>query len=385
MGRLKANYNSSKNNKISIKKQNLGGGRLLLNYIFDPKEIQGLSLWLKSDAGVVIDPQLAAKVIGWVDQSNNGNNATAAGVYRPTFIDNDQALNNSPSISFNGTTNSFVIPSINFDMNTNNSVFIAFYATNASTSALLSQGGIGNYIIAATSNKLNISNSNVQTIILAGDVPNLSAAIVSSTNDANTFTLYKNGIQVGNTTFYDGFSFNGTKMFIGGDSASLNPSQATSFFLSGSIAEILIYNRAVTTTERKKVETYLQGKYAPTCGYQNINKLAQIDGIDAPIGRNFNKISFDYGEFASDCLSLGLDPATILNNLGKVDFSSNFVVTRAKTTSSISADSISQSSSNIIITTSGNVQNVPKNYYRFFVMCKNGWNLVTFYGAYHWL
>jgi len=45
MGRLQANYNASKNNRISIQKQNLGNGRNLL-YKFNPKSIPNLACWL---------------------------------------------------------------------------------------------------------------------------------------------------------------------------------------------------------------------------------------------------------------------------------------------------------------------------------------------------
>lgn len=47
MGRLQANYNPSKNNKISINKQNLGGGKLSLFEFFNPKNISNLQLWTK--------------------------------------------------------------------------------------------------------------------------------------------------------------------------------------------------------------------------------------------------------------------------------------------------------------------------------------------------
>ena len=77
-----------------------------------------------------------------------------------------------------------------------------------------------------------------------------------------------------------------------------------------------------------------------SCGFQNTSKLAEISGDDAPIGAVFNNIAFDYSSFASSCSSLGFNPTTILEEgyLGAVDFSHNYVVIRAKTASTISAD-----------------------------------------------
>jgi hypothetical protein len=120
----------------------------------------------------------------------------------------------------------------------------------------------------------------------------------------------------------------------------------------------------------------------PTCGYQNINKLAETSGINAPIGAVFNNIAFDYSSFVSSCSSLGLDPSTILNSLGGVDFSYNFVVIRAKTSSNFSIDSISDLGNGVInITTTGPSTGTVTNRYRFFVMCKTGWKIIRFYGT----
>jgi len=119
-----------------------------------------------------------------------------------------------------------------------------------------------------------------------------------------------------------------------------------------------------------------------TCGYQNINKLIEISGNDAPIGLTFNNIAFDYSSFASSCSSLGLNPATILNSLGGVDFNYNYIVIRAKNGSTISNDSISNLGDGIInITSIGGTQFVNNRYYRFFVMCKTGWKIIRFYGT----
>jgi hypothetical protein len=245
-------------NSILIKKQNLGSGKIQL-YKFLPNRLQGLSLWLKADAGVTLS---GSDVTAWADQSENGNNATAAAAYRPTFVSTDAQFNNKPSILFNGDGNSFVIPSINFDINANNSIFVAFRVSDGTIGTFLTQGGEGNYFLGMTNSALNISNSNVVVIILAGVVSNGEKYIVSATNNNHSFTLYQNGSQVGNTTFYNGFDGGGTKMLIGGDTTPVNNGQADSYFLNGKIAEIIVYDTAVTTSERQQVEAYLNAKYA---------------------------------------------------------------------------------------------------------------------------
>ena len=226
---------------------------------FSPANISGLSLWLKADAGVTTS---GSNVTAWADQSGNGQNATAAGSYRPTFVSTDAQFNNKPSILFDGVGNSFVIPSINFNINTNNSIFVAFRVSDGETGTFLTQGGAGNYFIGITDNALNISNSNTAGIIAAGLASDNTKNIVSATNNNYSFTLYQNGSQVGDTTVYNEFINDGTEMLIGGDTSTVNSGQADSYWLNGKIAEIIVYNRAVTTPERQQVEAYLNTKYA---------------------------------------------------------------------------------------------------------------------------
>jgi len=58
MGRLQANSSLVKTNKISVKKQNLGGGKIsLYKKPFAPNALQGLSLWLKADAGTTTEAE----------------------------------------------------------------------------------------------------------------------------------------------------------------------------------------------------------------------------------------------------------------------------------------------------------------------------------------
>jgi len=132
----------------------------------------------------------------------------------------------------------------------------------------------------------------------------------------------------------------------------------------------------------EKYNTPAKISLRPTCGYQNTNKLIEISGNNAPIAAIFNDIAFDYSSFADRCLSLGLDPATILNSLGGVDFNYNYVVIRAKTSSNFTSDSISDLGNGVInITTIGPSTGTVANRYRFFVMCKTGWKIVRFYGT----
>jgi hypothetical protein len=454
---------SGKNTKISIKKQNLGGGRLLLNYIFDPKEIQGLSLWLKADAGTTTEPeQFISQIIlsGAGTTTSNGTYTRASGSFTEFTGPNGNTITfdevnanglffflydaNLGTSSYGITINYTSIISISFSAG-------AFPVPTASTTL----SPTGNTIVTAwadqsgngknattLNNSPTITTINSKTFVRFNGVDQaLSGSNVISAIPCTIISVVRwrsfKGIDMwfqqnggeDNVALYAGDSF-GWRVFNG---ENLNSTDATwgfdvtqlattivdgvnsSHFHNGTaagtgnsgdttpagnyylsywaaaeenpyrhfdIAEIIIYNRILTTPERQQVETYLKGKYAITCGYQNINKLVQTAGSDAPIGATFDNIAFDYASFAGYCSALGLDPATILNNLGGVDFSSNYVVIRAKTSSTINSDSISDLGSGVInITNVGPSSGTVANRYRFFVMCKDGWNTVNFYGV----
>ena len=123
------------------------------------------------------------------------------------------------------------------------------------------------------------------------------------------------------------------------------------------------------------------GKISKNCGYA---KIAQIDGTYPIIAGTFtfNNIAFNYTSFANNCSTLGLDPTTILNSLGEVDFSSNYIVIRAKYGSRFNNDIISDLGNGIInITSSGPTFGLLNRWYRFYVMCKKGWRTVRFFGT----
>ena len=588
MGRLQANYNSSKNNKISIKKQNLGGGRLLLNYIFDPKEIQGLSLWLKADAGITpVSPYVPAiinngysfdggtsltpssgtgalafgtdnfsvsfwayptsapdsnqvivawgvwpdtsgfvvnhgettisfylggfqeiftytpptvlnvwhhvvvvrtsgtanfyvngisrgtanwnydftdglwyigraqdvegyflngtldevgvwnralsgaevtalynsgagiaypfasqpsllsnigaywnlnstlndqtanarnltidiggtKVASWADQSGNGKNATA--IKAPLYATN--SINGKPALVF--ANNEYLTTSNIFNGSNPRTMFAVYYIDSEEYSNTVVAQSNEDDTVVGTYFMLQSRIDQNSSPYLAGYVDDLSGpAFVSpelligmADYDGTTARLFKNGVEV-NSDVKNYNTHNG-QLYIG----ACNIAGAVVEYFGGKIAEIVLYNRVLTTPERQQVEAYLKAKYAITCGYQNTNKLVQTAGNNAPIGLTFNHIAFDYASFAGYCSALGLNPATILNDLGGVDFSSNYVVIRAKTSSNFDTDSISDLGDGIInITSTGPSSGTVANRYRFFVMCKDGWNTVNFYGV----
>ena len=77
--------------------------------------------------------------------------------------------------------------------------------------------------------------------------------------NGTTANLYDNGINVGTNTFSLN-TYNGT--FCIGAYFSFDDIGSLQESLVGKVAEIVIYNRILTTIERQQVEAYLNAKYA---------------------------------------------------------------------------------------------------------------------------
>jgi len=205
----------------------------------------GLSLWLKADAGVTLS---GSNVTAWADQSGNGNNATAV---------------DTPTLStISGKT------FINFADGyfTGNELITSPYATMM--------------CVARFSEQLDVSKMFTQ---FSGDQDNMS--FYWGFDLDNGFRVY-NGVNLdsssltnNNQTYLFGATFNndiGTLYLNSSEDASGYCGESTpagNYYLGRwvdnertantmKMAEIVIYNRVLTTPERQQVEAYLNTKYA---------------------------------------------------------------------------------------------------------------------------
>jgi hypothetical protein len=232
---------------------------------FSPTDLSGLSLWLKADAGVTLS---GSNVTAWTDQSGNGNNAIANTFEEPTFI--SSFLNGNPTIEFDGRgqimqiagTNSLDFLSISsfivlkyLGQGTENNIV---YIKNANAGSPQDEAMYG--LVANNSDYVSFSQnvngwSDHQTQI---DIRDSIPRILSMTYDGINQNVYSNG-SFSNTFNIGGNIATSTGLLqIGGYNKSFDSAE----YFYGQIAEIIMYNRAVTSTERQQVESYLNTKYA---------------------------------------------------------------------------------------------------------------------------
>ena len=221
---------------------------------FLPSSLGGLALWLKADAGVTL---FGGNVTAWADQSGNGKNATA--IQAPLYATN--SINGKPALVF--ANNAYLTTSNIFNGANPRTMFAVYYIDSENYSnTVIAQSNedstdMGTYFMLQS--RIDQDSSPY----LAGYVDDLSGPpyvnqellLGMADYDGTTARLFKNGTLVdsGAKTYE---THNG-ELYIG--ACNINGSVVE--FFAGKIAELVVYNRVLTTSERQQVEAYLNSKY----------------------------------------------------------------------------------------------------------------------------
>lgn len=239
---------------------------------FRPTQIAGCVLWLDAadPAGTGVLPANGTVITSWFDKSLSGNTCSnASSANSPVLY--SSILNGNPVLSFTGpavlntTTSQWLDNTVMAFPNTTNTIFALVYNDNSTTKSFTAN----NYIISGRADALisysSYSGNNFATFIGSG----------SGWNDLNTNTPSRNmngvwaltGMTLNTnilTPYYNGTALNTksgtmatTTGFIIGDAPAGYRGQCW----NGYIAEILIYNSTLGTTQRQQVESYLSQKW----------------------------------------------------------------------------------------------------------------------------
>ncbi len=232
----------------------VGGGTT-----FSPTNLSGLQLWFDaSDASTI---SIVTGVSQWRDKSGNANHASqATGAKQPTVA--SAALNGKDTLAFAGASQQI------FDLTT---VITAVTATDAwSVFAIGKRAAASQYVAPLGSTDgaqnscfpllLNIdgkfygaSSSKVSTSSIAYNNSTLyhKMAVLHRTDD--TFDLFFDGAQITETE-----SAGARRPNWGQVGGALGASDA---YTNGNIAEILYYNKLLTTNEVANISAYFQNKW----------------------------------------------------------------------------------------------------------------------------
>ena len=231
--------------------------------LFLPNSINNNTLWLSADGNVV---ETSGQVMAWVDNSSNGI-AFAQGVSssQPTKIASEPLLNNKPTIHFDGTSD-FLSAGNVLNIGTNG---ITTFMVAKGTGSYYAKFGSG----GAPFNIYGVYNIGAQQ---GCEMAGSAYQSLSTTNSTNYHVI---STALDRTVSYiwlrRNFSTVSAAPATGISSSSYNftttnplmmgryAMTGTPYYLNGDVAEVLFYNTNLSTSDRLKVEKYLNDKYAP--------------------------------------------------------------------------------------------------------------------------
>lgn len=248
-------------------KAEAGTGSLLASVLFTASTTylpptNGLQLWVKADGNLTKDG--SNLVSTWSDESGNGNNATASGTARPLYV--ASALNGKPVLRFDGSDDRMSVPHQSSLSPSQITLVVVGKRTTpiGDWAMFLMKGGWGaGYAMGGLADltpKHFAFWANTYTGVNAGD----ARVAASTVNDSYKFFLGRYN-QVAAELWIDGSlaaSKNQTIAISSGTGVLGIGSYSTgSYHLNGDIAEILIYNRAITDAEKTDIQAYIYSKY----------------------------------------------------------------------------------------------------------------------------
>ena len=227
---------------------------------FNPPQSANLKLWLKADAGITL---VGGKVDVWADQSGNNNNAVApTSTRRPSF--NPIGFNNKAcidkTISGDGVGAGFVLSNAlslgDFTM------FIVRKKLAAGNKSIYFQGpttsayqgdnvdGLGvDAIVNSSFNLASVSSGNAYAT-----TNQAIQGIVTITRSGTSVSQKLNALAELSAT-RNNTAYPISSMLYYGSLGN------TLYDFEGQFAECLVYNSALTVTERTIVQNYLNNKY----------------------------------------------------------------------------------------------------------------------------
>lgn len=239
---------------------------------FDPKSITGLTVWLKADAGITKDG--SNLVSDWTDQSGNGNNFSQSSAgNKPTYT--ASAQNGLPAITFDGSSD-YMTTAANVTLGT----YSIFVVASRAVWANLTNGGIWGHNFATNglagracgvvgsafnfwqNNELfSVGNGygNSQTpyaVGPAGTLANNSYNLIAAGNGSANSFIRLNKASVVRAVTNATVTSSSTRMSLGTWYLA-----GSSDFWNGKIAEVLIYNSVLSSSDITKVENYLTLKW----------------------------------------------------------------------------------------------------------------------------
>lgn len=233
----------------------------------EPGDIANLLFWLKADSLALAD---GAAIDTWEDSGANNWDATAAGTERPTLQTNE--INGNPVVRFDGTNDYMKITSLATGGVATLTVYaVVKMAVPGSQIIILQQfdpwyNQTGGWVInVKTTAKPEIGHFgnvglsvNDGTIDLADGTPKVIRCLFDMSLATNEVAAWINGSSATGTY---SFNSNNTTSGFGTNTLGIGGTPGGGQVLTGDIAEIAVWTRALTAGEVTSMDSYFTTKY----------------------------------------------------------------------------------------------------------------------------
>jgi hypothetical protein len=263
-----------------------------------PADVTGLRLWLKADAITGLSD--GAAVGTWSDSSGLGNDATeGTGGFQPTYQTNE--VNGLPCVRFDGTDDRLSIVGTNMLAASNNAAgFTAFAYVNLSSQSNASRdiysisNGVDGTAVrikfgqrAVTLGEWSMSGRRLDADTAQNLVGNQTQTgwqlitVVSDWANSDAFIYRGENLETSTTTWLTSGNTSATNALAA--RVACAPSGGSEFWI-GDIAELVVYDNAVSDIDRLNLWAYFQAKYASPAGIPSLNPALLIQrGLWRPI------------------------------------------------------------------------------------------------------
>ncbi|PIR39613.1 MAG: hypothetical protein COV35_03660 [Alphaproteobacteria bacterium CG11_big_fil_rev_8_21_14_0_20_39_49] len=229
--------------------------------LFSPDDISSLQAWYDASDVTTITKDGSNLVSTWNDKSLNGYNLSASGTARPTWTDNQ--LNSRAVLDFDGSANTFALPSGLYSIPNGANTLLAVCKTDNDSSLQvilgLSESGITRTDIRypATAGVIYYQSRNGSSGgISQTSIADTSYGILMGRRSGTTQAISYNNSSESTNSF--GADENGV------DAGYIGSFAGSGFFLDGQIAEILVFGESLSAENISLMQTYLSKKWGIT-------------------------------------------------------------------------------------------------------------------------
>jgi hypothetical protein len=251
--------------------------------VTQPDAISNLTFWVKADTGVTTNA--SGGVTAWADQSGNTNDAAGAASFEPDLISGVAELNGKPTLRFdgagqhmtvanriltNGVEEFTIIAVAKADVN-NNASIVAMRTGLDTPLTQLDQDNTGKcrFIVKGA----NGATANALGGVYTGTYGFYAGRLVKTSASqwqAQVYFSYNTAENVASAGF-------GTNTYV--TSGDQYIGRVNTIYWDGDIAEILIYEHALSTDEMAQVEEYLADRYRVNYTGADEQNVTEVAGL----------------------------------------------------------------------------------------------------------